>query len=505
MTHATSLTSGRLLARNVALNLLGWGLPAVAALVAMPLLVRGLGDARFGVLALAWTTIGYFSLFDLGIGRALTRAVADRLGGARAEQEGIGVVMWTSVAVIIPVGVFGAILLLAISPWLVRDVLHVPPELRAETIVAFRVLALAIPFTGAAAAFRGLLEAGQRFGIINALRVPYGLLTFLGPLAVLPFSRSVVPAIAVLAVGRMVLCGAYAVASSRLIPELGGGARHFDGTQARSLVAYGGWMTVSNVISPLMNTFDRFVIGAVMHVAVVTYYAAPHELVTKMWLYTAALWPVFFPAFALTGTRDSARNAALFDRALRLTFAGLVLPTFLLVLLAREILHLWLGPGFAVESAVAMQVLAAAVFVNSLGQGAYTLIQGLGRPDLTGKYHLAELPFYALLLWWLLPRYGITGVAIAWAVRAVVDALLLLLTCPRLLPASAPAIHRMLLWLGLSLPLIVAAAFVPSVAARVAVAAAAAPLWLWLAWRGMLSEAERSAPAQLLSAALPRA
>src|SRR6185295_477413 len=79
------LTSGTLLARNVLLNLVGWVLPALVALVAVPILVRGLGDARFGVLALAWTAIGYFSLFDLGIGRALTHAVADRIGGGEAD------------------------------------------------------------------------------------------------------------------------------------------------------------------------------------------------------------------------------------------------------------------------------------------------------------------------------------------------------------------------------------------------------------------------------------
>ena len=66
------LTSGRLLARNTIWNLLGQVLPMVVGVVAIPPLVHSLGVDRFGVLSLAWIIIGYFSLFDLGMGRALT-------------------------------------------------------------------------------------------------------------------------------------------------------------------------------------------------------------------------------------------------------------------------------------------------------------------------------------------------------------------------------------------------------------------------------------------------
>src|SRR5687767_6856813 len=102
-----SLTRGSLLARNVALNLAGSALPAIAALVAVPILVRTLGDVRFSVLVLAWTTLGYFSLFDLGIGRAVTHAVADRMGSDREHE--IGTAIWTSLLILAPIGVLSGV------------------------------------------------------------------------------------------------------------------------------------------------------------------------------------------------------------------------------------------------------------------------------------------------------------------------------------------------------------------------------------------------------------
>ena len=489
-----NLTSGRLLARNVGMNLVGWGLPAVAALVAMPILIHALGDARFAVVALAWTTLGYFSLFDLGMGRAITHAVSSRLGTPQSGE--IPAVIWTAVALLAPIGVAGAAIMLAITPWLTGSVLAIPPALQAEATMAFRLLAIAIPFTSVTTALRGALEAAQKFGTVNALRVPYGLLTFLGPLAMLPFSRSVIPAVAVLTAGRAVLLLAHMIACARLVP--GFGIVRASRAHLPQLLGFGGWMTVSNVANPFMNTMDRFVLGGAVSLAAVTYYATPHELVTKMWLFTAAVFPVFFPAFAASAGRDPRRAAVLFDRMMRATLVALFVPTLVLVALAPEILRLWLGGEFAVRSAAVLRVLGVGVFVNCLAQGALTLVHARGRPDISGKFHLAELPVYAVLLWLLLPRWGIVGAAWAWTLRASLDAVLLLAACPALLRESAPAVRRVATWLLALLPLLAGVAMVESAAVRATVCGAAIVVWSVVAWSRLLTPDERAIPGRLL-------
>lgn len=486
-----ALTRGSLIARNVILNVAGSALPAIAALIAVPILIRAVGDVRFSVLVLSWTTLGYFSLFDLGIGRAVTHAVADRIGSDR-EQE-IGVAIWTALALLMPIGVLGSVLVFAVAQPLVT-VLGVPADLHGEAVTAFRVLAVAIPFAAIAGALRGALEAKQFFGVVNALRVPHGLITFLGPLLVLPFSRSLVPMVAVLAIGRVVLCAAHFGAISRAIPDFRNPRRRWDPGVARGLASFGGWMQVTYVVSPLMATLDRFVVGAVLGIGMVTYYAAPHELVTKLWLFTMAVLPVFFSAMATTGTRDPERTSALFDRLVRMTIAVMFLPALILVVLAPDILQLWLGGSFETQSTTVMQVLAIAVFVNCAGQAAYTLIQAIGRPDITGKYHLAELPVYVLLLAYLLPRYGIVGAAVAWSLRTVGDTILLLATCPRLLARPARTIARPGVWLTACTLVLAAGAFVDGTVTRIVVCVAIIPVWMLLVWRSLLTAQEREMP-----------
>src|SRR5260370_29918319 len=92
--HNAHLTSGRLLARKTVWNLLGGGSGKIVAVFCIPILIRGLGTERFGVLTLAWALIGYASLFDFGVSRALTQLVAKKLGVGQ-ERE-IPSLAWTS-------------------------------------------------------------------------------------------------------------------------------------------------------------------------------------------------------------------------------------------------------------------------------------------------------------------------------------------------------------------------------------------------------------------------
>src|SRR5262245_16260511 len=109
------------------------------AVVTIPLLIRGLGLDRFGVLSLIWVVIGYFSLFDLGIGRALTKLVADKLGAHQDDQ--IPPLVWTSLLLMLLLGVVGAAITAAITPWLIRTALKIPSAIQPETQSSFYWLA----------------------------------------------------------------------------------------------------------------------------------------------------------------------------------------------------------------------------------------------------------------------------------------------------------------------------------------------------------------------------
>ena len=454
--HNGHLTSGRVLAKNTLWNLLGNGAPMLVAVFCIPILIRGLGKERFGVLALAWALIGYASLFDLGLGRGLTQLVAKKLGAG--DEREVPTVVWTGLSLMLVLGLVGATVLVFLSPFLVHRTLKVPVPLQRETLQSFYLLGLSVPLVIITSGLRGLLEAHQRFDLINMLRIPMGIFSFASPLLVLPFSKSLFAVVGMLVVGRVLGCVAHLLLCLRVAPELSERIA-WQRETARPLLRFGGWMTVSNIVGPLMVTLDRFLIGAVVSMSAVAYYATPYEVVTKLWVVPGALLGVMFPAFSTSFVQDRSRAVLLYGRSVKYVFISLFPVILLVVVLAQNGLTLWLGSEFAANSTRVLQWLAVGVFINSLGQVPFAMLQGAGRPDLTAKLHLIELPCYLLALWWLTSALGVEGAAIAWTGRVAIDALFLFGLGQRFLPTGISLVRRTLFGLGTALVTLASAAF----------------------------------------------
>jgi O-antigen/teichoic acid export membrane protein len=424
------LTSGHRLARNTIWNLLGTGAPMLVAFFCIPPLIKGLGTDRFGIVTLVWALIGYATLFDLGLGRALTQLVAQKLGAD--EHHVVPGLVWTSLALLLAFGVLGGIVVFLIAPWLVHR-LHVPDALSRETLVSMYYLAVSLPAVISTAGLRGVLEAYQRFDLVNALRVPMGLFTYAAPLAVLPFSRSLVPVVATLVLGRVLAWVAHLLCCVAVIPALRSGIA-FQRASISPLLRFGGWMTVTNIVGPFMATMDRFIVGSVISVGAVAFYATPYELITKLYIVPGSLLGVMFPAFSTSFVQDRVRAATLYGRTVKYLLLTLFPVILVVVVLAHEGLNLWLGTEFAQRSTFILQCLGIGVFINCLAAAPFAVIQGAGRPDLTAKLHMIELPLYLAILISLTKFRGIEGAAMAWTARVAIDAFILFLMAGRFLP-----------------------------------------------------------------------
>lgn len=419
---------GRLLARNTLLNLVGFGAPMVVALLAVPVLIHGLGNTRFGVLAIAWMLLGY--LGELGFGSTTTKFTAEAIGAA--ERGDVGRIAWTTAAMQFVFGLAQAAALLLATPWLVERIFNVPAELWPEMRLCLVLLAATLPLLGVAKSFRGVLEAGQRFGLITAVRIPSVVANYLLPVAgvlagwSLPaiFALVLVSRIAVLFAYMALAIGSFRDASWR--PRL-----HRHGV--RAMLGFGGWITVSSVVSPLILYLDRFFVAGLMSMAAVTYYAAPYEVASRLLLIPLSVVMTLYPAFSqFDGSGDLERANRLAARSVKAILL-VMSPLALLLIGGAEVgLRVWLGPEFSREAGVALQLLGVGVLVNAVAQVPYVLLQGSGRPDLPARFHLLELPLHALVLALLVGRFGVAGAAASWTIRVSLDAVLLFAAAHRL-------------------------------------------------------------------------
>jgi O-antigen/teichoic acid export membrane protein len=486
--------------RNTALNFTGLALPLLLAFLVMPVISRNLGAARFGLLGLAWALLEYFSLLDVGLGRATTKFVAERVADRPPELVEIITVSVLSQTL---TGILGGALLALLTPLLVGHVLTVPTALEPEARRVLLLLSATLPLVLLSLSLRGIVEAAQRFDLSNMIRIASSSATFLIPAIGAARGVSLPVIVLLLLVTRMATCVALAAAVPFALPGLVWRWPH-EWRFLRQLLAYGGWVAVSNVLSPVLIYLDRFMLAAVAGIAAVGYYTAPYEATTRLLIIPASLVTTLFPLVSALGARNE--NGALsrmFTASLRNLVLVLAAPVAAILVFAPDLLTLWLGPEFSAQSAPAMRVLAIGLLVNGLAHVPYSYIQALGRPDIPAKFHVLELIVYPPMAWLLIRNFGITGAAAAWSVRALGDAILLFAAAGRLLRLSP---RRMLgqragrLVIAVtSLALVLIAAHVLPFGAAVLIATATLAAFATAAWHYVLEVDEREIVGRLLS------
>lgn len=450
----------RMLARNTLWQVTGQALPLLVGLASLPLIARGLGTERLGLLGLGWVVLGYVGVFDLGMGRAVTRAVAYAQGRGLAAQ--IPAVTWSAVSVQVITGLIGGGLLVTLTPRLV-DILDVAPHLRTDATSTFRILAVAVPLVLIAGSFRGVLEGSRRFDLASFVSAPGSALNFALPLlgAISGWRLSTI--LWTLVGARCLSLAGYAVLAAGLVPAL---MREIRPTRDAfgQLWRFGLWTTVSGTMAPVLDQLDRVLLGAWTGVANVGYYTPSQELVLRTRVLPTALASALFAEFSmLAGQADRRESQEYYSGAIRALAVILGPLTLALILLGPDLLHLWLGEEFARRSAAAFRFLAAGVLLNALAHVPHAYLFGVNRPDIPAKLYLLELPIMLSLAWLLVPRWGIAGAGMTWAARAALDAALLFWAAERHGARGTRLVNgRTVMWTALA-GLGTALAFVPGV------------------------------------------
>jgi O-antigen/teichoic acid export membrane protein len=489
-------------AHNTLLNFLGLAIPLALAFFDMPVAARHLGPARFGLLGLAWAVTEYLVLFDLGLGRATVKFVADTL---HRNPDDVTEIAALSTSIQFAAGIFGGAAFALFAPVLVRLAFHLPSAISGEAVGMFRVVGLSLPVVLLLSGFRGILEGAQRFDLSNAIRMLSSAVSVAIPAIGAVAGASLPNIMWWILLSRAIVCVLYVMAIRRALPAVKWKLpRRWN--RARELLSFGGWVLVSNAISPVLVYFDRFALGAISGIAAVGFYTAPYEGVTRLLLVAVSLAASLLPALtSLETIGDRQRSNELVSSSARTLMVVMAPPLALVFAFAPALLHVWLGSAYAAASSTALRVVAIGVFANALAQLPFVTLYASNRPDLPAKFHIIELVIHVPLTILLVRQFGIVGAAAAWTSRVILDLCLLTGASAHCTGVSVEAVAGGRVWrIGLATTALVvgllgAAAILtsmPGVAMSLTVASLAA--FLTLSWRFILLPTERRAIGRIL-------
>lgn len=408
---------------KILFNFTGTVLPMLVGLFIIPILIKKIGIERFGMLSIAWMLVGYFGLLDMGLGRALTQKVAERIG--TKQTENIKAIIWKAISIVTLFGMVGSFLLFFSTEWLVYDLFNMSVNYQKESEIGLYWLAATIPIVIVSTGLFGVLEGQQYFGLTALVRAPLGVMIFLAPLLAAQHSESLSWVLGSLFFVRLAALITLILITIHTL-------KHYKGWttakgELRNLFKFGGWVTVTNIVSPVMVYFDRFYIASVLLVSLVAYYTTPFDLLTKSLIVPFAIVGVMFTSFANHWQQDKLKVIKQFKISM-IAIVFMMLPFSIIIFsFAKMGMTLWLGEEFAEQSYKIVQWLAIGIFFNALAMVPFAFIQAIGRADITAKLHLVELPFYIIALWFFVSKYGLIGAAIAWVTRVLVDAFMLLI------------------------------------------------------------------------------
>lgn len=418
MSDQSQKQSGILLTRNSIFNLIGQVLPVLVGIATIPYILRGLGTNGFGILSIAWVLLTYFSMFDLGLSRATVKFTAEYLNPDKIHR--LPGLIGTALTLQLLLGLAGALLAAALVPVSVDHFFKMPPMWVGQTRTSLFMLCSVIPILLCGNALRGVLEAAQRFDLINYVKVPASTSFYVLAVLAVAFHASVSGVVLLAVLCRAGSGVAYLILCLRLFPQLRK-KLSFSREEVRPLVSFSRWVMVSNTAGPMFAYMERFIIATVLSVSMVSFYALPFELVSKILILPSSIVPALFPFFSYHGAGRRSIVSGASARAFKYLLFFMTPAAVVFVIFARPILQLWVGPDFAARSTVVLQLLAIAFFLNAFAQIPYTSVQALGRPDQKAILDAIALPTFVVCSWWLTRHWGINGAAAAKLLITIAD------------------------------------------------------------------------------------
>lgn len=409
---------------SMAWNMLGHAAPVLIALLAIPILIKQLGIERFGVLSLVMALIGFMNVFDFGLTRAITNEVS--LRRQASDCANTKAVIKLGMLIMLCISLLISTVVIVFKDGLLTTILNVSDDLRGEAGKAMFVVAMALPFVLIQSANTAVMEAFGEFKKIAKLKLPFSVLSYAIPLVISVFAQRLDYVVAGLCLVRILMMLTFLYQQRVMIADwvntvsitkVSAGP---ETTRSilKSLLVYGGWVSISNFIAPLMMYADRFWVSTILGASVVAFYTTPYEMVSKISVVALSVSGVIFPRFVAALDRGDCGYAnKLFNKSL-LTMIGLLfVPVMVLVLFSDPIISIWISPEFAAKSSQVLSILAVGFFIHALLQPAFLWIQASGKPWITALVHVIDFTLYVFYFPWLVKQYGINGAALAWLLR----------------------------------------------------------------------------------------
>jgi O-antigen/teichoic acid export membrane protein len=410
--------------RRIAMtSLISFVVSASSAFLLAPFIVKSLGNARYGALALVAEIGGYYGMLDFGFRAAVAYLVATKLS---RNEEGelpslLSAAFWVLALLGLIVLVIGASVTV-LMPRLFR--LHDVSVIEAQRTMAVVTLMLALQLP--LELFTAVVNGCRRLDLVQSVDAVLRILTSVGIWLALSAGGGMVAVASIQLAGRITSWSASFFFARQLLGSLSIRLRNVSRKSMRAVWDYGSKSFVTNLAVMVIGRVDLIIIGATLNVSLITFYTIGRMLVDYMTQVVSMLSGSFTMHMTdLHGRADQARLHTLYTTGTRIA-ALLSLPMAgCLALFGASFIRLWQGPQFVTgpwteRSDIILYIWIMAQLPRWMQGMSWQLMLATYRLKFLMWMEVGEAAVNLTLSLLLVRQYGIVGVALGTLIPSVI-------------------------------------------------------------------------------------
>lgn len=396
---------------NAAYGVLDYLAYPVGMLIVAPVALRNLGVAQFGVWMMANAALTTGSVIASGFGDANIRYVSMGRGGK--DQANLLRAVRSTMGIHVTLGAATALIVWILAPAAAAHAASSSADLRVECLWSLRIASLLTLARAIETVCVSTQRAYERYGVAVRLSLATRLLA-LAAAAVLPMlKRGVVSVMIAMAIFTVASLGLQLLELRRLL-----GANSllpsFDAKATYALLGFGCFSWIQAVSGILVGQADRLITGVYLGAAALASYSMCAQLAQPIYGIAASGLHFLFP---YVSARSSADSFTSLRRTVLLAFVANLLVSAacasILLLFGTRLLVLWGGKSIAAASGSVLPLLVWSTAIQALSVTGSYMMLALGRARLVTLLNLGGGAAMVLATRWLLPIYGMQGMATA--------------------------------------------------------------------------------------------
>jgi O-antigen/teichoic acid export membrane protein len=413
---------------NAGYGVLDYAAYPIGMLLVAPIVLRNMGAAQYGIWAIVTAAVSTGSIIASGFGDANIQHVSSQRGLGR--QDDLLRTVRCMIGINLVLGTALALVAWTLAPLAARHIVPSQGALQQDCLWSLRIASLLLWLRTMESVCISTQRAFQRYGAAVRVSILARLLSLAAGAALTYLSHSVASMVAAAAVLSLLGTCLQFADLHRLLPSTSL-APAWDRDAMKALLGFGVFSWLQAVSTVVFSQADRIFLGVSLGAVAVASYALCTQLAQPIWGFAASGLHFLFPHLAERSAVQSSsgtRKAVLIAFACNLLFVTVAGAT--LMLFGERILRSWAGADIARSSVAIFPIIIWSSALLGLNVTATYALLAFGRVRTITWLNLAAGATMLLLMFWLVPRLGTYGLALA---RLCYGSITLLLYLPLVL------------------------------------------------------------------------